>query len=54
MVKGLDSKSNGVTRAGSNPAAVVLFAILTQELTLSYEQNAYVKFVLPNNKLIKK
>ena len=25
VVKGLDSKSNGVTRAGSNPAVVVLF-----------------------------
>ena len=27
VVKGLDSKSNGVTRAGSNPADVVLFLL---------------------------
>jgi hypothetical protein len=28
VVKAVDSKSTGVTRAGSNPAAVVFFAAL--------------------------
>ena len=35
VVKGLDSKSNGVTRAGSNPAVVVLFLAFCSRQQLS-------------------
>ena len=37
VVKGLDSKSNGVTRAGSNPADVVLFLFLVNIVISSHE-----------------
>ena len=36
VVKGLDSKSNGVTRAGSNPADVVLFLLELLITTFSF------------------
>ncbi len=37
MVKALDLKSNGISRAGSNPAAVVCFATIRKELSFAFD-----------------
>jgi hypothetical protein len=37
VVKALDLKSNGISRAGSNPAAVVCFATVSKELSFAFD-----------------
>ena len=60
VVKGLDSKSDGVTRAGSNPADVVLFLLLRlvphffniHEITARQKGNKVPAFQINHFKII--